>query len=101
MGIDVAIPCGLIINELVSNSLKHAFPAGKKGEIEISLSSIDEDMIELLARDNGIGMPEGFDFRKTESLGLHIVDILVENQLHGEITLNNNNGTEFRIKFRR
>ncbi len=101
MGIDTAIPVGLIINELVSNSLKHAFPEGKKGEIEISLSSISNDMIELLVQDNGIGIPEGIDFRKTESLGLHIVNILVENQLHGEITMNNNNGTEFRIRFRR
>jgi len=100
MGIDTAIPCGLIINELVSNSLKHAFPAGKKGEIEISLRSTDGNMIELLARDNGVGIPEGIDFRKTESLGLHIVNILVENQLHGEITMNKNNGTEFRIRFR-
>ena len=93
--------CGLIINELVSNSLKHAFPGEKKGEIEISLSSISNDMIGLLVQDNGIGIPEGIDFRKTESLGLHIVNILVENQLHGEITMNNDNGTEFRIRFRR
>jgi PAS domain S-box-containing protein len=101
MGIDIAIPVGLIINELVSNSLKHAFPEGKKGEIEISLSSIGEYMIELLVQDNGVGIPEGVDFRNTESLGLHIVNILVENQLHGEITMNNDNGTEFRIRFRR
>ena len=101
MGIDIAIPCGLIINELISNSLKHAFPSGEKGEIEISLRSTDDNMIELLARDNGVGIPEGIDFRKTESLGLHIVNILVENQLHGEITMNKNKGTEFRIRFRR
>ncbi|MCE8423419.1 MAG: PAS domain S-box protein [Candidatus Methanoperedens sp.] len=100
MGIEAAIPCGLIINELVSNSLKHAFPAGKKGEIEISLRPIGDDIIELLARDNGVGIPKGIDFRKTESLGLHIVNILVENQLHGEITMNKNKGTEFRIRFR-
>jgi len=59
MRIDVAIPCGLIINELVSNSLKHAFPPGRKGEIEISMSSTSEDMIELKVRDNGVGIPEG------------------------------------------
>lgn len=100
IGIDAAIPCGLIINELVSNSLKHAFPGDKNGEIEISMSSTGNDMIELLVRDNGIGIPEGIDFRKTESLGLHIVNILVENQLHGEITMNRNKGTEFRIRFR-
>ncbi len=100
MGIDVAIPCGLIINELVSNSLKHAFPSGKKGEIEISMSSEGEDMIELLVQDNGIGIPDGIDFRKTDSLGLHIVNILVEKQLHGEITMNKKNGTKFGIRFR-
>jgi two-component sensor histidine kinase len=100
MGIDVAIPCGLIINELVSNSLKHAFPEGKKGQIEIILNSIGEDMIELLVRDNGVGIPEGIDFRKTDSLGLHIVNILVEHQLHGEITMNKDKGTEFMIRFR-
>ncbi|MCX9081410.1 MAG: PAS domain S-box protein [Candidatus Methanoperedens sp.] len=101
MEIDTAIPVGLIINELVSNSLKHAFPEGKKGEIEISLSSIGEYMIELLVKDNGVGIPHDVDFRNTESLGLHIVNILVENQLHGEISMNNDNGTEFRIRFRR
>jgi two-component sensor histidine kinase len=90
----------LIINELISNSLKHAFPAGEKGEIEIYISSESEDMIQLLVQDNGIGIPEGIDFRKTDSLGLHIVNILVENQLHGEITMNKNNGTKFRIRFR-
>jgi len=100
MGIDDAISCGLIINELVSNSLKHAFPAGKKGEIEIALSSTGEDMIELVVGDNGVGIPEGIDFRKTESLGLHIVNILVKNQLHGEITLNKDKGTEFQIRYR-
>lgn len=100
MVIDVAIPCGLIINELISNSLKHAFPAGEKGEIEIYIRSEGEDMIELFVQDNGIGIPEGIDFRKTESLGLHIVNILVENQLHGEITMNKNNGTKFKIRFR-
>lgn len=100
MGIDVAIPCGLIINELISNSLKHAFPEGEKGEIEIYICLEGEDMIELFVQDNGIGIPEGIDFRKTESLGLHIVNILVENQLHGEITMNKNNGTKFKIRFR-
>ena len=100
MGIDLAIPCGLIINELVSNSLKYAFPGKKYGEINISLRSIGGDMIELLTGDNGIGIPEDLDVRNTESLGLHIVNILVKNQLHGEITLNKDRGTEFKIDFR-
>ncbi|MCE8429314.1 MAG: PAS domain S-box protein, partial [Candidatus Methanoperedens sp.] len=100
LGIDLAIPCGLILNELVTNSLKYAFPDGKKGEIKISLHSTGEDMIELIEGDNGAGIPDDLDFRKTQSLGLHIVNLLVENQLHGEITLNKEGGTEFRIRFR-
>ncbi len=99
-GIDSAIPCGLIINELISNSLKHAFPEGKNGEIKIFFRSTDENMIELLVGDNGVGIPKDLDFSKTESLGLHLVTMLVENQLHGEITLNRDKGTEFQIKFK-
>jgi len=99
-GIDSAIPCGLIINELVSNSLKHAFPEDESGEINIFIRSTDEDMVELIISDNGVGIPKDLDFRKTESLGLRIVNVLVENQLHGEITLNRDKGTEFKIKFR-
>lgn len=98
--IDSAIPCGLIINELVSNSLKHAFPKDESGEINIFIRSKNEDMIELLIGDNGVGIPKDLDFRRTESLGLRIVNVLVENQLHGEITLNRDKGTEFKIKFR-
>jgi PAS domain S-box-containing protein len=100
LGIDSAIPCGLIINELVSNSLKHAFPEDKSGEINIFIHSTDEDMIELLIGDNGVGIPKDLDFRKTESLGLRIVNVLIENQLHGEIILNRARGTEFKIRFR-
>ncbi|MCX9026399.1 MAG: PAS domain S-box protein [Candidatus Methanoperedens sp.] len=99
-GIDLAIPCGLIINELVTNSLKYAFPDGKKGEIKVSLHSTGENLFELMEGDNGVGISDALDFRKTKSLGLHIVNILVENQLHGEITLDKNKGTKFRIIFR-
>lgn len=100
LGIDLAIPCGLIINELVTNSLKYAFPDGKNGEIKIALHSIGDNMIELLVQDNGVGIPDDLDFRKTHTLGLHIVNLLVENQLHGEITMNSDRGTEFRIRFK-
>ncbi len=98
--IDSAIPCGLIINELVTNSLKHAFPEGRDGEIKVVLRSTDENTIELLVGDNGIGIPADIDFRKTESLGLHLVTILAENQLNGGINLDRSNGTEFQIRFR-
>jgi PAS domain S-box-containing protein len=100
LDIGFAIPCGLIINELVTNSLKYAFPAGTQGEIRITLRSTDENMLELMVSDNGIGIPEDLDFRKTESLGLHLITTLAENQLHGEISLDRSKGTEFQIKFR-
>jgi two-component sensor histidine kinase len=100
VGIDTAIPLGLIINELVSNVLKHAFPPGRDGEICIRLRMTDADTIELKISDNGIGFSEGLDFRKTESLGIRLVVTLSENQLRGKITLERDKGTAFRIRFR-
>ncbi|MEK6766091.1 MAG: ammonium transporter [Planctomycetota bacterium] len=102
-GIDTAIPCGLIVNELVSNSLKYAFPKGKDGEIKISLRKIVDlksDMYELTVSDNGAGIPRDLDIRKTESLGLRLITNLAENQLQGKVELNRNEGTEFQIKFK-
>ncbi len=110
LGIDSAIPCGLIINELISNSLKYAFSETEKGAIQISLRKIvdlemrNEDLtfeiVELTVNDNGIGIPEGLDFRNTESLGLQLVTTLSEDQLQGKIELNRAKGTEFRIRFK-
>jgi len=97
--LDNAILCGLIINELVSNSLKHAFPTNKQGKIKIALHPINKNKWELIVSDNGVGIPEDIDFRNTESLGLHLVTILAEDQLRGEINLNRTEGTEFKIKF--
>lgn len=100
LDINTAIPCGLIINELVSNSFKHAFPDGKKGEIHISMHPLNEDEIELAVSDNGVGVPEDVDFRNTESLGLHLVTILAEGQLHGAIQLDRKRGTKFQIRLK-
>ncbi|MCZ7384545.1 MAG: PAS domain S-box protein [Candidatus Methanoperedens sp.] len=100
LGIDFAIPCGLIINELITNSLKYAFPDGRNGKISISLHPFNKNMFELVVSDNGVGFPSDVDFRKTESLGLRLVTILAENQLHGQIDLNRSGGTEFTIKFK-
>jgi len=83
----------------ISNSLKHAFPKGREGEIEIALRSTAENEIELVVRNNGVGMPEDLDFRNTESLGLHLVTILAEDQLQGKIELDRTKGTRFRITF--
>ncbi len=100
LGINTAVPCGLLINELVSNSLKYAFPDGRPGEIKISLRPVEDNKIELIVSDNGIGIPENLDFRKADSWGLRLITLLVENQLHGEINLDRNKGTEFKIIFR-
>jgi two-component sensor histidine kinase len=100
LGLDNAVPCGLIINELVSNSLKYAFPQDKGGKIGIGLRSINEDQLELTVSDDGIGIPEDLDFRKTESLGLHLVTILAEDQLEGQIELNRDRGTRYSIQFK-
>jgi PAS domain S-box-containing protein len=99
LGIDRSIPFGLIINELITNSLKYAFPGDRKGEIKVSLHLIDENTFELIVSDNGVGIPYDVDFRKTESLGLRLVTMLVENQLKGKIDLDRSKGTEFNIKF--
>ena len=100
IGLETAIPCGLIINELVSNSLKYAFPGNRKGEIRVALRSFNEDALVLEVGDNGIGMPEDLDFRNTASMGLHLVQILSEDQLHGKIELDRAGGTTFRIRFK-
>jgi len=100
LGSDHAIPCGLIINELVSNSLKHAFPGKKRGEITVSLHPCDGNEIELVVKDDGVGIPEGIDFRNTQSLGLCLVTILAEDQLDGKIRVERTEGTEVSITFR-
>jgi two-component system, sensor histidine kinase PdtaS len=100
LGIDQAIPCALIINELISNSLKHAFAQGA-GKIHIEAVSDARDGIILTVSDTGRGMPEDFDIRKTNSLGLKLVWGLVERQLGGRIELHRDKGTRFKIRFPR
>ncbi len=100
IGIDKAVPLGLIINELISNGLKHAFPGGRTGEIRVGLSMVDEEMIRLTVGDNGIGFPRDVDFGKTESMGFQVVMALVQ-QLEGTIGFHQEVGTEFRITFPR
>jgi two-component sensor histidine kinase len=98
LDIDTAIPCGLIINELISNSLKYAFPRGKSGEIWIKLKSSAKNQLRLIVSDNGMGLPENFDFNNTESLGLQLVDALTI-QLKGTIEIDRARGTKFLITF--
>ncbi len=91
---------GLLINELVSNSLKYAFPENRKGEIVIRLGKIDQDEIELTVGDNGLGIPESIDWRNTNTLGLQLVTTLAEDQLDGTLNLDRVNGTHFNIRFK-
>ena len=94
---ETAIPCGLIINELVSNSLKYAFSNGE-GEIYVSLMHYEGNKYLLTINDNGMGLPKEIDFKNTQSLGFRLVNNLT-NQLEGEIELDRTNGTTFRIIF--
>ncbi|MBM0743771.1 PAS domain S-box protein [Phormidium sp. CLA17] len=103
LNLNTAIPCGLIINELISNSLKYAFPANQLGEIRICVTSVlDESLNEykgtLLVMDNGIGIPTTIDWQNSPSLGMRIVRNLVH-QIKGDITLLPGTGTAFQITF--
>ena len=98
LSIDQAIPCGLIINELVSNSLKYAFPSGYAGIINIFVNNTGNES-ELIIQDNGIGFPSGVDFKDTATLGLQLVNTLV-GQLDGTIEMDVKDGTIFTIKFK-
>ncbi len=108
-GMDVAVPLGMIVNELVSNSLKHAFPGMDEGEIQIKifeneLSDNKENLTEkdtrytLIVSDNGISIPENLGWEDSDTLGLQLVNLLVD-QLDGEIELKRDKGTEFVVRF--
>jgi PAS domain S-box-containing protein len=94
--IDTMIPVGLVINELVSNSLKHAFPQERKGTISIECTQQDAGKLRIVYHDNGVGLPAGFDWKKTETLGLRLVNSLVD-QLNGTIEGGEGEGTTFII----
>jgi two-component sensor histidine kinase len=98
MPFKTAIPCGLIVNELLSNALKHAFPSGVPGEVAIVLHTEAEGRISLAVRDTGVGVPAGFDVRRTNSLGLQLVSLLTE-QLGGTLKLDHRQGTSVVLTF--
>jgi two-component sensor histidine kinase len=98
LDVDTAIPCGLIVTELVSNSLKHAFVDVREGFIYIELSSDNTGMLTLIVRDNGIGLPKHIDLLHVDSLGLKLVGALV-NQLAGAVEVDSSSGTTFKITF--
>ena len=98
IGAKQASPVGLIVNELITNSFKYAFPDNQEGEIKINLQKI-ENQIQLEYADDGIGIPEDYNWRNTKSMGLNLVKMLAENQLDGSIDMESNSGTKFTIKF--
>ncbi len=100
LDINTSIPCGLIINELISNSLKHAFKDRTRGKIRVVLESQNNDKFRLVVSDNGVGFPKKFDLTKTESLGLQLVTMLIE-QLQGKLVIERNLGTSFEIYFKK
>jgi len=95
-----ATPCALVLSELISNALKHAFPEAQGGAIEISMHRSDEGMIIARVKDDGIGIPCESTIYKTDSLGLKLCRNLVQKQLKGQIQLRLNKGTEFIIEFK-
>ena len=98
LGIDAAVPCGLILNELISNALKHAFPGNRTGQIRVELRVRESQQISLIVGDTGIGFPQDFDFENATSLGMQLVQTLVM-QLSGTLEIDGTAGSEFRITF--
>jgi two-component sensor histidine kinase len=98
--IEPSVTCGLIINELLSNVFKYAFPGNRNGEVFVSFHRVGHGHIELIVRDNGIGIPSDVDLRTTKSLGMKLIYNLVEKQLDGTITIDRSSGTLFKIIFK-
>jgi len=97
--VEIAIPCGMILNELISNTLKYAFGRGGTGTIKVVLSRGEGSRIELIVSDDGKGVPAGFDFRRDGSLGLQMIFLLGEDQLHGSVEFLSRGGVECRFEF--
>jgi two-component sensor histidine kinase len=97
--VNQALPCALVVNELVSNAFKYAFNVGVKGKIEISLGQKENDKIWLNVKDNGVGIPDDIDIDKTETLGIKLVRNLILKQLKGNFNINTESGTCIDIEF--
>ena len=99
LNLDTSIPCGLIINEVVSNSLKYAFQGREKGVIRVEMGKLSDGKLKLIVSDDGIGLPADFDIENAESLGLQLVTTLVT-QVSGELEIDVSSGTKFNIVFK-
>jgi two-component sensor histidine kinase len=98
LGINLGVPCGLLINELVTNALRHAFPNDRAGTITVSMRELPDHSIRLAVRDDGVGLPSDLDVENAESLGFQLVTTLV-GQLNGTLEVKRENGTEFVVVF--
>ena len=98
LDLERAIPCGLLINELVTNSFKHAFPGERRGEIVIQLSEDGDGRIGLSVADDGVGLPADIELSQSTSLGLQLVPLFVD-QVHGQLSVDRNGGTRFSVSF--
>ena len=101
MLLDTSIPCGLVIGELISNSMKYAFPNGEIGTIKISLKQDTDNQIKIIVSDNGVGLPEGFDIEDSDTLGLMLMKNIVEDQLVGKLVHENKDGLKWTITFKK
>lgn len=97
VSMDIAIPCGMIVNELVSNAIKYAFPHGESGQIQIAFQRVENEYVLRIA-DNGVGLPQEIDIHNSSSLGVQLVDLLTQ-QLKGKLILEREAGTVFNITF--
>jgi PAS domain S-box-containing protein len=97
--ISIAVPVGLIANELLTNAFKHALVNRKEGMIEVSLGASGNGKIGLTVSDDGVGLPEGFDVNTSKTLGLHVVKILAEDQLDGNLEVISDKGATFKVEF--
>ena len=100
LNVDQAIPCGLILNELVTNALKYAYPRGEIGEILVTLAESPEGIVSLSVADNGRGLPDGFNWNNSKSMGMPIADMLAQ-QIGGQLTFRTRPGTTFTVAFPR
>jgi two-component sensor histidine kinase len=99
LDMDIAIPCGLIANELLSNSLKHAFPGGRRGTISIRLEPLGDDWCGFTVSDDGIGVPPDFDILQVKTFGLQLINGLAAHQMRGTVDLQRGNGTTVTVRF--
>jgi two-component sensor histidine kinase len=96
--VDKAIPCGLILNELIANALKYAYPLGSSGALRVEFERLDGGQLRLAVADDGVGLPPGLNIQESKTLGLRLVGLLVK-QLDGELSVKSERGTLIEVIF--